>query len=59
MRAQGLPCEVFVQPNTYEKDGCIYLKEYDKSVEGVICSWAERMDELNRSVETATQKRRS
>lgn len=54
IRAQDLPHEVFVQPNTYEKEGCIYLREYDNSVRGVIRSWAERMDELNRSAEIAT-----
>ena len=59
IRAQDLPREVFVQPNTYEKEGCIYLKEYDNSVRGVIRSWAERMDELNRSAKIATQKRQS
>jgi dipeptidyl-peptidase-3 len=59
VRAQGLPREVFVQPNTFETDGCIHLKEYDNSVEGVIRSWAERMDELNRCAELATQNRQS
>jgi hypothetical protein len=37
---------VFVQANTFEKDGCVFQKEYDTSVDGIICSWAER--ELDR-----------
>jgi dipeptidyl-peptidase III len=38
--------QVFVQPNTMLTDGKVFLKEYEATVEGMIQSWAERMDML-------------
>jgi dipeptidyl-peptidase III len=38
--------QVFVQPNTMIKDGKVVVKEYEATVEGVIQSWAERMEML-------------
>ena len=38
--------QVFVQPNTMIKHGHVVMKEYDATVEGMIQSWAERMDML-------------
>jgi dipeptidyl-peptidase III len=38
--------QVFVQPNTMIVDGRVVIKEYEASVEGMIQSWAERMDML-------------
>jgi len=38
--------QVFVQPNTMIVNGRVMIKEYDASVEGMIQSWAERMDML-------------
>ncbi|KAI4237273.1 MAG: hypothetical protein LQ349_001990 [Xanthoria aureola] len=34
--------KVFVQANTYEKDGKVELKEYEPTCEGMIQSWSER-----------------
>jgi dipeptidyl-peptidase-3 len=36
------PRKVFVQVNTFEKDGKVEIKEYDATLEGMIQSWAER-----------------
>lgn len=36
------PRKVFVQANTFEKEGRVVLKEYEPTLEGVIQSWAER-----------------
>ncbi|KAL8697595.1 MAG: hypothetical protein Q9224_002237 [Gallowayella concinna] len=36
------PRKVFVQANTYEKDGKVELKEYEPTCEGMIQSWSER-----------------
>lgn len=38
--------QVFVQPNTMVKLGHVVIKEYEATVEGMIQSWAERMDML-------------
>jgi dipeptidyl-peptidase III len=38
--------QVFVQLNTMIKDGKVVVKEYDAAVEGMIQSWAERMEML-------------
>jgi dipeptidyl-peptidase-3 len=38
--------QVFVQPNTMIKNGHAVIKQYEASVEGMIKSWAERMDML-------------
>lgn len=32
----------YVQPNTYEENGQVYLREYPATREGLIQSWAER-----------------
>ena len=34
--------QIFVQANTFLKDGEVYLKEYEPTAEGIIRSWAER-----------------
>lgn len=36
------PRKVFVQANTFERDGKVELKEYEPTVEGMIQSFAER-----------------
>ncbi|KAL8771128.1 MAG: hypothetical protein Q9209_003299 [Squamulea sp. 1 TL-2023] len=36
------PRKVFVQANTFEKDGKVELKEYEPTCEGMIQSWSER-----------------
>jgi dipeptidyl-peptidase-3 len=36
--------QVFVQPNTFISGGDVFLKEYAPTVEGMIQSWAERME---------------
>ncbi|KAL8803467.1 MAG: hypothetical protein Q9182_003164 [Xanthomendoza sp. 2 TL-2023] len=36
------PRKVFVQANTYEKDGKVELREYEPTCEGMIQSWSER-----------------
>lgn len=36
------PRKVYVQANTFEKDGKVELKEYDPTCEGMIQSWSER-----------------
>lgn len=38
--------QVFVQPNTMIIHGQVVLKEYEATVEGMIQSWAERMEML-------------
>jgi dipeptidyl-peptidase-3 len=43
MLAKRTAKQVFVQPNTFIKDGEVVLKEYEASVDGMIQSWAERM----------------
>ena len=42
MLAQQPAKQVFVQPNTFIKDGQVVLKEYEASVDGMLQSWAER-----------------
>ncbi|KAL8839413.1 MAG: hypothetical protein Q9170_001752 [Blastenia crenularia] len=36
------PRKVFVQANTFEKDGAVELKEYEPTFNGMIQSWVER-----------------
>ena len=36
------PDWVFVQANTFERDGEVVCKEYEASARGVVASWAER-----------------
>ena len=42
MLANQEPKQIFVQANTFLKNGEVVLKEYDATVEGMIQSWAER-----------------
>ncbi len=41
--ANKKPMWIFVQANTFLKDGDVILKEYEATKEGVIQSWFERM----------------
>jgi dipeptidyl-peptidase III len=43
MIAKQTARQVFVQPNTFIREGKVLLKEYEPTVEGMIQSWAERM----------------
>lgn len=40
--SKKLPRKVFVQANTFEKDGKVELKEYEPTLEGMVQSFAER-----------------
>lgn len=42
MLANQEPKQIFVQANTFLKDGQVVLKEYDATIEGMVQSWAER-----------------
>ena len=51
MLAKQTPRQVFVQPNTFVRDGEVFLKEYQPTVDGMIQSWAERMRLLQEEME--------
>jgi dipeptidyl-peptidase-3 len=44
MLAKQTARQVFVQPNTFIRNGEVILKEYEATVHGMIQSWAERMN---------------
>jgi dipeptidyl-peptidase-3 len=37
-----LPPLIYLQPNTFLRNGLVVLKEYEASVEGIIQSWVDR-----------------
>jgi dipeptidyl-peptidase-3 len=51
MLTKQTPRQVFVQPNTFIRDGEVFLKEYQPTVDGMIQSWAERMRMLQEEME--------